>query len=735
MVNTEYTVKDLQRAYRRLLEATSSIRQPDDIKLIRKLMREGSYTVGSSDEKQAFYFSLLHTMDVGTSVVSELGLGRTSVICALLYESTLYSNLPLDRIEDIFGTQVRTITEGLRKVAELYHKSNAVQNENFRKLLMTLAQDLRVILIIIADRLNTMRKLSSFDIDARQSISAEVGYLYAPMAHRMGLYAIKSEMEDLVMKFTNREMYSNIARKLNETKRARDKYIKEFIDPLKETLEKQGFNFEIKGRTKTIHSIYNKIKKSNVEFEQVYDLFAIRIILDCPLEQEKAECWRVYSLVTDKYQPNPSRLRDWLSVPKSNGYESLHTTVFGPEDKWVEVQIRTRRMDEVAEKGFAAHWKYKGVRSEQGMDEWLKNIREVLDNPEHNSVEFIDDFRLNLYDEEVFIFTPRGDLKRLRKGATVLDFAFDVHTEVGKKCIGAKVNQRNVPIKYVLRNGDQIEIQTANHQQPKQDWLNIVVTSKAKTKLKQALKEIQYKQSEIGRELLVRRLKNWKLELTDQLLHQLVKGFGYKNVHDFLCDVGNEKLGVSQVKDFIAMQSRKEQESLDQQRSSSAENFVTSTPDSTYTGNDVLMIDKDLTNVDYRLAKCCSPIFGDAIFGFISAAGGIKIHREQCPNAPEMHSRFGYRIVKAQWTGGTAGSYQATFRVIGEDDIGIVTNISQVISKETNVKMRSVTVNSKESFFEGDVSVTVNNVDVLSSLMKKIKAIKGVHSVSRIDGF
>lgn len=726
--------EELKRAYRKLLLATTDIRQPADISLIRKVMYEAASLRSTTINREEETYRLLHSLEVATIVVSEIGLGRTSVICALLYDVIQSSSLARERIQELFGAQVHGITSGLVKVASLYQKTNAVQNENFRKLLLTLAEDLRVILVIFADRLNTMRHLNRFSEETQNIVSAEVGYLYAPMAHRMGLYAIKSEMEDLVMKFTNRDMYTFIAKKLNETKRARDKYIKSFVDPLKELLEKQGLNFEIKGRTKTIHSIFNKMKKSGVEFEQVYDLFAIRIILDCPLEQEKSDCWRVYSLVTDRYQPNPSRLRDWLSAPKSNGYESLHTTVFGPEEKWVEVQIRTRRMDEVAEKGFAAHWKYKGVKSEQGMDQWLKTIRDVLENPELNAIDFIDDFRLNLYDEEVFIFTPKGDLKRLRKGATVLDFAFDVHSEVGKKCVGAIVNQRNVPIKYVLRNGDQIEILTANHQEPKQDWLNIVVTTKAKSKLKQALKEIQYKQSEFGKELLVRRLKNWKLELTDQLLHQLVKGFGYKNVHDFLGDVGNEKIQAVQVKEYLTIQARKEQEQLEQQRSSSAEKFVSSSSsESEYSGSDVLMIDKDLTNVDYKLAKCCNPIQGDPIFGFISATGGIKIHRQQCPNAPEMQGRFGYRIVKAQWTGNTGGVFQATLRVIGTDDIGIVTNISQIISKEPSVKMRSVTVNSTAGFFEGDVSVTVNNAEMLTSLMKKIKAIKGVKTVSRID--
>lgn len=726
---------ELKTAYRALLTATRHIRQPHDIQLIRTLWKEIGEEAETQREKTPGYLRLQHSFDVARVVVDELGLGRTSVIAALLYEKIQVSGISIQRIEELLGTQVAHICSGLVKVAELYQRNTSVENENFRKLLLTLAQDLRVVLIIVADRVHTMRKLSVFPEAAQQSISAEVGYLYAPMAHRMGLYGIKSEMEDLVMKFSNRQVYSSIAQKLNETKRGRDAYIQNFIDPLNEMLARQGFKFEIKGRTKTIHSIYNKMKKSNVEFEQVYDLFAIRIILDCPPEQEKADCWQVYSLVTDKYQPNPSRLRDWISIPKGNGYESLHTTVLGPENKWVEVQIRTRRMDEVAEKGFAAHWKYKGIRGEQGMDEWLKNIREILENPELNAIDLMDDFKLNLYDEEVFIFTPKGDLKRLPKGSTILDFAFEVHSEVGKKCVGARVNQKNVPIKYVLRNGDQVEIMTSNHQEPKLDWLNIVATSRARTKLKQALKEIQYRQSEFGKELLIRRLKNWKHELTDALLHQLVKGFGYKNVHDFLCEVGNEKISATQIKDFIVAQSKKEQERevLEIQKNSSAENFVTHIDSVPSSGTDVLMIDKDLTNVEYRLAKCCNPIFGDQVFGFISATGGIKIHRMQCPNAFDMHTKFGYRIVKAQWTGNTGGNYPVTLRVTGNDDIGIVTNISQIISKENHIKMRSVNVHSNEGVFEGDVTVLVNSLDVLASLIKKIKAVKGVFQVSRID--
>jgi len=574
-----------------------------------------------------------------------------------------------------------------------------------------------------------MRTLELYQEEDQLRISSEVGYLYAPMAHRLGLYVIKSEMEDLVMKFSNRDMYKFIAKKLNETKRARDKYIHEFIEPLKKELQEHGLKFEIKGRTKTIHSIYNKIKKQNTKFENVYDLFAIRVILDSQIKNEKAECWQVYSVVTDKYQPNPSRLRDWVSVPKTNGYESLHTTVLGPQNKWVEVQIRTERMNEVAEKGLAAHWKYKGVKGERGMDEWLSNVREILENPELNAVDFIDDFKLNLYDEEVFVFTPKGDLRRLKKGATVLDFAFDIHSEVGKKCVGARIDHRNVPIKYVLQNGDHVEILTSTNQEPKQDWLKIVVTSKAKTKLKQAIRELQYKEAEMGREVLSRRFKNWKLELNDQLLNQLVKQFGFKTIHDFMRAVAMEKIDFVRIKDFIVQSEKREQDEVEPAEKSAADFYTT---EEDLPEDDVLMIDRNLTNVDYKLAKCCNPIFGDEIFGFVAAAGGIKIHRANCPNAPDMRNKFGYRIVKAQWTVGSDTSYQATLKITGVDDIGIVTNISQVITKEMKVKMRSISVDSHEGVFEGTVTIFVDNTDRLTMLIKKIKNVKGVYSVSRV---
>ena len=715
--------------YRKLLKACGSIMQEDDSALIRKALdvaapEERIYTRRPSGE-----LSVLHSLEVAYIVVSEIGLGRTAVICALLYDAVQEKAISPDEIEALFGHQVAGIINGLVKVAELYSRNTSIQNENFRKLLLTFAQDIRVVLVIIADRLRTMRTLELYNVEDQLRISSEVGYLYAPMAHRLGLYVIKSEMEDLVMKFSNRDMYKFIAKKLNETKRARDKYIHEFIEPLKKELQEHGLKFEIKGRTKTIHSIYNKIKKQNTKFENVYDLFAIRVILDSQIKNEKAECWQVYSVVTDKYQPNPSRLRDWVSVPKTNGYESLHTTVLGPQNKWVEVQIRTERMNEVAEKGLAAHWKYKGVKGERGMDEWLSNVREILENPELNAVDFIDDFKLNLYDEEVFVFTPKGDLRRLKKGATVLDFAFDIHSEVGKKCVGARIDHRNVPIKYVLQNGDHVEILTSTNQEPKQDWLKIVVTSKAKTKLKQAIRELQYKEAEMGREVLSRRFKNWKLELNDQLLNQLVKQFGFKTIHDFMRAVAMEKIDFVRIKDFIVQSEKREQDEVEPAEKSAADFYTT---EEDLPEDDVLMIDRNLTNVDYKLAKCCNPIFGDEIFGFVAAAGGIKIHRANCPNAPDMRNKFGYRIVKAQWTVGSDTSYQATLKITGVDDIGIVTNISQVITKEMKVKMRSISVDSHEGVFEGTVTIFVDNTDRLTMLIKKIKNVKGVYSVSRV---
>lgn len=733
---SDHDKREILKAYHALLRASSTVLKWDDVKQTRKAIELSLQKIGF-DRRPSGKLSIVHSLEVGRVVVEEIALGRTSLVCALLYEVVRLSGTSIAEIEEQFGTQEATIMEGLVKVFDLYNRNVSIQSENFRRLLLSFAQDMRVILIIIADRLCTMRDLKSYKPEQQVNISGEVSSLYAPMAHRLGLYAIKSEMEDLGMKFTNRPVYTAIAKKLNETKRYRDKYITSFIDPLKIELAKHNLKFDIKGRTKTIHSIYNKMKKHKVEFEQVYDLFAIRIILESDLKNEKADCWKVYSIVADKYQPNPSRMRDWLSIPKSNGYESLHTTVMGPEGKWVEVQIRTRRMDEVAERGLAAHWKYKEVKGDQGLDKWVANFREVIENPEVNSTDFINDFKLNLYDDEVFVFTPKGDLIKLPKGSTVLDFAFDIHSNVGKKCTGARVNQKNVSIRHVLKNGDQVEVFTANNQVPKHDWLNVVVTSKAKTKLKQALREIQNKESELGRELLVRRLKNWKLELNDQLTGQLVKHFKYKSIYDFYREIGTEKLDVVAIREYILNQAKKDHERDHveiAQGIRSAENFIpVNLPDPDQAGDDVLLIDKNLTNVNYTLARCCNPIFGDEVFGFVSVSGGIRVHRNNCPNAASMLSKFSYRVVKAKWTGEAGSNYLIAIKVIGEDDIGIISNISQVISKELKLKTRSINIDSKEGLFEGTISVFVNNKHILNTLIKKIKEIRGVLSVSRFD--
>lgn len=676
--------------------------------------------------------TIRYKLQVAGILLNEVGLGKTAVLGFLLHDLVQDKQITYEEIERRFSTQVNTILSGLLRVRDLHARNSSLETENFRKLFLTFAEDVRVILIVIAEQMQIMRTLNEYPEDSRINVARECSFLYAPLAHRMGLYAIKTELEDLSLKYTNREIYSEIARKLNETKQSRDKYIHEFIKPLEEKLKIMGFPFSIKGRTKSIHSIYNKIKKQNTPFENIYDLFAIRIIFDVPAEKEKAACWQAYSVVADMYQPNPKRLRDWLTIPKSNGYESLHTTVLGPQNKWVEIQIRTTRMDEVAEKGLAAHWKYKGIRGETGMDEWLRNIREILENPELNAVDFMDEFKLNLYDEEVFVFTPNGDLHKLPKGATALDFAFSIHSALGTKCVGAKVNGRNMPIKYVLNNGDQVEVLTSPTQRPSQSWLKIVATSKAKNKIRQSLKEIEFKDAELGREIIARRFKNWKIDLDDGRLSKLAKKKGYKTVSDFYQDVALEKLDILDVREFYLDIEKKDNADL-QVESRSAESFSKEAPVPDTSGkDDVLVIGQDLKNVDYKLAKCCNPIFGDEVFGFVSVGGGIKIHRNDCPNAPQMIARFGYRIVKARWSGKSTGSqYPITLHIVGHDDIGIVANITSLISKEKQVTLRSISIDSNAGLFQGNLTIMVSDNKELDLIVKKIGQIKGVKHVSR----
>jgi GTP diphosphokinase / guanosine-3',5'-bis(diphosphate) 3'-diphosphatase len=664
-------------------------------------------------------------------VMDEIGLGKAAVLSVLFHELVEKKQLAIAEIESKFNTQVSSIIQGMLRVEELYARNASLETDNFRKLFLTFAEDVRVILIIIAEHLHIMRTLDSFPEDRRQSIAREASFLYAPLAHRMGLYSIKTELEDLSLKHTNREIYREIAHKLHDTKRSRDKFISDFISPLKEKLNELGFEFTIKGRIKSIHSIYSKIKKQNTPFENIYDLFAIRIIFDVPLDKEKAACWQAYSIVADMYQPNPKRLRDWLSIPKTNGYESLHTTVLGPEGKWVEVQIRTVRMDEVAEKGLAAHWKYKGIKSESGMDEWLKSIREILENPELNAVDFMDEFKLNLYDKEVFVFTPNGDLHKFPKGATALDFAFSIHSGVGCKCVGAKVNGKNMPIKYVLHNGDQVEVLTSPTQKPNPAWLNVVTTSKAKNKIRQALKEVEFKDAEIGRETLIRRFKNWKIDLEDGKISRLAKKKGYKTVSDFYQEIARENLDMHVVRD--AYLDLDKPTIIEQTEIRRADSFSKEpVPLNTSGKDDVLVIGQDLKGLDFKLAKCCNPIYGDDVFGFVAVAGGIKIHKTDCPNAPQMIARFGYRIVKARWSGKSVGSqYPITLRIVGHDDIGIVTNVTSLISKEKNISLRSISIDSNDGLFQGNLTIMVNDTNELEAIVKKLRLVKGVKSVSR----
>ena len=670
---------------------------------------------------------IIKDMQTAVIVAEEIGMRRASILGIMLHESVKYNLCSLDSVKEEYGEDVAGIIRGLVKINELYSKSPIIESENFRNLLLSFAEDMRVILIIIADRVNLMRQIKdSPNEEARLEVANEAAYLYAPLAHKLGLYKLKSELEDLSLKYTQHDVYYHIKEKLNATKQARDRYIEAFIEPIRKKLEDAGLKFHMKGRTKSIHSIYQKMKKQGCPFEGVYDLFAIRIILDSPLEKEKQECWQAYSIVTDMYLPNPKRLRDWLSVPKSNGYESLHITVMGPEGKWVEVQIRTERMDEIAEKGLAAHWRYKGIKGESG------SIRETLENSD-SDMEAMDQFKLDLYKDEVFVFTPKGDLYKLPQGATVLDFAFSIHSNLGCRCTGARVNGKNVQLRQKLNSGDQVEIMTSNTQIPKRDWLTFVTTSKARNKIRQALKEIAARQTQFAKETLERKFKNRKLEYDEAILMRLIRKLGFKTVTDFYQSIANESMDVNDIIDKYLDMQKRETEQREEISYRSAEGFNMQQPtDAKDYKDDVLVIDRNLKGLDFTLARCCNPIYGDEVFGFVSINGGIKIHRCDCPNAKEMRSRFPYRIVKARWAGKSQGKqYPITLRIIGHDDIGIVTNITSIINKENNILLRSISIDSHDGLFSGMLTVTVDDNAKLESLIKKIKTVKGVKQVNR----
>ena len=676
---------------------------------------------------------ILLSFQTALLVVEEIGLRRDAVIAILLRPSVEEGYLTIDDVQADYGESVARILRGLQRIQQLYKKNPVIESENFRNLLLSFAEDMRVILIMIADRVNLMRQIR--DTEQKQSqreVSEEAAYLYAPLAHKLGLYKLKSELEDLSLKYLEHDAYYHIKGKLSETKKSRDAYIDRFIKPIEERLSEAGLKFHIKGRTKSIHSIWQKMKKQKCPFEGVYDLFAIRIIIDTPLEKEKMHCWQTFAIITSMYQPNPKRLRDWISVPKSNGYESLHITVLGPEQKWVEVQIRTERMDEVAERGVAAHWRYKGVKGDASMDEWLTNIRTMLETSD--GLEAMDQFKMDLYEDEVFVFTPKGDLFKFPKGATVLDFAYHIHSNIGNQCTGARINGKVVTFRQQLQSGDQVEIMTSNNQKPKQDWLNIVKTSRAKSKIRLALKETQIKEGLFAKEMLERKFKNRKLEMDESIMQVLIRKLGFKEVSDFYRQIADDTLDVNHVLDKYVELQQGDQPVTGNNIAESAANFVLD--ESRLPGNviqdDVLVIDQNLKGVDYQLARCCQPIYGDKVFGFVTVSGGIKIHREDCPNAPELRKRFGYRIVKAKWSGKGASQYAITLRVIGNDDIGIVNNLTSIISKDEKLILRAINIDSHDGLFSGNITIMIDDNTRLESLMKKLRTVKGVKQVERI---
>lgn len=722
---------EILRRYRSLLRAVKPFMKKGDKRLLRMAF-DMALDAHKDMRRKSGEPYIYHPLEVARITVEEIGLGTTSVICALLHDVVEDTEITLEEIEKEFGNVVARIIDGLTKISGLYNKSTNTsdQAENFRKMLLTLADDVRVILIKLADRLHNMRTLDSMPKEKQLKIASETSFLFAPLAHRLGLYAVKSELEDLALKYTEPEVYKDIARKLQETKAKRDRFIRDFIVPIRREMETTGMSFEIKGRPKSIFSIWNKMRKQGVEFEEVYDLFAIRIIIDSEPEREKADSWRAYSVVTDLYQPNPKRLRDWISTPKANGYESLHTTVMGAGGRWVEVQIRTRRMDEIAEKGLAAHWKYKETGSDNAFDDWLRRIREVLENPEPNALEFIDNFKLQLYAKDVFAFTPKGDLIKLPGGATALDFAFEIHTDIGMKCIGAKVNHKIVPLSYELQNGDQVEILTSSIQKPKADWLNFVTTAKAKSKIKQAIKDYRREMAEQGKDIFERKMKQWKTPITEELMAKVVKQFNVQSATDLHYLIATERLDLAQLKAFILNPYKVENRSLPRIDEKNFGNLVRS---SSSAADDLLIIDDKISKIDYTLANCCNPIPGDEIFGFVTINEGIKIHRVNCPNAVHLLSKYSYRVVKAKWTAASAVSFLAGIRITGLDDIGIISGISQVISNDLKVNMRSISVVSNDGMFEGNIMVFVNDTKHLETLMRKLLQVKGVLKVSRFD--
>ncbi len=723
---------EIRNAYRGLLRACRRVRSKEDTREIRKAF-DIALDAHKDMRRKSGEPYIYHPIAVARITAEEIGLGGTSIVCALLHDTVEDTEITLDDIENWFGPKCRQIIDGLTKISGVFDHTSSIQAENFRKMLLTLSDDVRVILIKLADRLHNMRTLESMRPDKRLKIANETLYLYAPLAHRLGLYAIKSELEDLALKYTEPEIYSEIVTKLQKTKAVRNRFINRFTLPIKRELDQLGVPYSVKGRTKSIYSIFNKIKNKNIPFEEIYDIFAIRIILDSRPTTEKADCWRAYSIVTDFYQPNPDRLRDWISTPKGNGYESLHTTVMSPTGKWVEVQIRTERMDEIAEKGYAAHWKYKETaKHESNLDLWLTKIRDLLDNPDDEALDFIDEFKMNLFSDEIFVFTPNGDLKTLPKNATALDFAFEIHSEVGAQCIGAKVNHKLVPLSYALKSGDQIEIITSDKQKPKEDWLKYVATARAKSKIKHALKEEKKRIAEDGKERLQRKLKHLKIAYSSENVNVLQLFYEQDTALDMYYKIARDKLNLARIKELEVNNGqlklpKPEYKGRDKKDDDST--LITQFKNK----EQVVLIGDESGSFDYKLAPCCNPIPGDKVFGFITINDGIKIHRENCPNAVQLMAHYAYRIIKAKWYSDRDVEFQAGIRFTGLDDIGLVHSITQTISKQLSINMKSISFESHDGIFEGRVVLYVTDTDHLDNLFNELKSLRGIHTVDRID--
>ncbi len=725
-ISEELDKKLILRDYRKLLRYSQNVINKDDLVLIKKAFKISLEAHKNMRRKSGEPY-ILHPLTVAQICIKELGLDSTSIICALLHDVVEDTDLSLEYLEKEFGKPVSKICDGLTKISGFFSPEISKQAENFKKMILTISDDLRVILIKLADRLHNMRTLDSMNRKSQIKIASESIYIYAPLAHRLGIFSIKTELEDLYLKYTNNKDYISIVKKLSSSKEKRDKFIKSFIRPIKKRTQDLDKKIKIFGRPKSIFSIYNKMKKQDITFEEVYDLFAIRIIIDAPLVQEKSVCWKIYSIVTDCYQPNPDRLKDWVSTPKSNGYESLHTTVMSNTGKWVEVQIRTQRMDDIAEKGFAAHWKYKeNLKIDSKLEKWINNVREFLDQNDSNALELLEDFKGELYNDEVFVFTPKGDLITLPFNSTVLDFAFAIHSEIGFKCIGGKINQKLVPLNHIVKNGDQINILTSKNQKPSEDWLNIVVSSKSKSAIKQSFNKNQKNFFSYGKEILKRKLNNLNIDF-EKNISPIANYFGYKNVVDFYFDIGKDKIALKALKNY------KESIGLEKKKTKIKSNNKSKKTPKKFDNDNYIVLDDRVGLMDYKFSECCNPIPGDDVFGFITIKDGVKIHRTNCKNSPELLSKYAYRILKAKWYSKNEISFLSSLKIKGTDRVGIIDDISKIISSELKVNMKSISINSNTGVFEGKIQLYVNNTIHLLRLIKKLQKVRNVIKVSRFE--